>query len=201
MPFRNNGWYYYGLVDYALKKGLITKKNIKFQLLSGLELSPPGYFKKVLETLMSLPAPYDKLGPNILIGCFNISSFTSVKSYYTKDFRQACTKFLSSEGQESAIHTIETVLGNLYQVLLTENFHQDQFSNIIYHLILDMEAMELHKMKDLIESQGGVCTYYLTDCIEYQTEKDKAIDISGVYWDEENEFPKYKHEKKDPTLL
>jgi hypothetical protein len=94
----------------------------------------------------------------------------------------------------------------------------------IYNQILDLEAIEVHKLICEIENQGGTCLSVRTDCVEcifpddklpfYHDEKDnnnligfKHENKDGIYtvtqmtenffWDEVNfEQPKYKLEEK-----
>jgi 5-methylcytosine-specific restriction enzyme A len=81
----------------------------------------------------------------------------------------------------------------------------------LYDQIVQQEAMELHKLKTLVESKGGVVTDINTDAITCTFPDDKfpfgLIDaapgcgaatqlknLNGYYWDELKTVPKYKLE-------
>jgi 5-methylcytosine-specific restriction enzyme A len=71
----------------------------------------------------------------------------------------------------------------------------------LYDQIVQQEAMELHRLKTLVESKGGIVTDINTDAITCTFPDDKfpfdLIDeknINGYYWDELKTVPKYKLE-------
>jgi 5-methylcytosine-specific restriction enzyme A len=71
----------------------------------------------------------------------------------------------------------------------------------LYDQIVQQEAMELHRLKTLVESKGGVVTDINTDAITCTFPNDKfpfdlidAKNINGYYWDELKTVPKYKLE-------
>ena len=64
----------------------------------------------------------------------------------------------------------------------------DYFTNIIYHLILDIEAIELHKLAELVKENKGHVTFLNTDCVECWFNEDK--------FEEKEESPKYERMKK-----
>jgi 5-methylcytosine-specific restriction enzyme A len=71
----------------------------------------------------------------------------------------------------------------------------------LYDQIVQQEAMELHRLKTLVESKGGVVTDINTDAITCIFPNDKfpfdLIDEKNLdyYWDELKTVPKYKLEK------
>ena len=54
----------------------------------------------------------------------------------------------------------------------------DYFTNIIYHLILDLEAIELHKLSELVKENKGHVTFLNTDCVECWFNEDKPMNIT-----------------------
>jgi 5-methylcytosine-specific restriction enzyme A len=71
----------------------------------------------------------------------------------------------------------------------------------LYDQIVQQEAMELHRLKTLVESKGGIVTDINTDAITCTFPDDKfpfdlidAKNINGYYWDELKTVPKYKLE-------
>jgi ABC-type transport system involved in cytochrome bd biosynthesis fused ATPase/permease subunit len=68
--------------------------------------------------------------------------------------------------------------------------------------------MELHKLKCIIESKGGLCLDLKTDCITCMFENNifpfemmDDINLSGYYYDDDNKMPKYKLEPCSGRLI
>ena len=80
----------------------------------------------------------------------------------------------------------------------------------IYDQILDLEAIELHKLAMIIESNQGTVLDLNTDCVTctfenniFPFELDKNNDIKGFYYyyyDENINVPMYKLEDKNTRL-
>jgi len=87
----------------------------------------------------------------------------------------------------------------IFKVTSTKTMETDYFTNIIYHLILDLEAIELHRLSELVKENKGHVTFLNTDCVECWFNEDKPMDISRYYWDHEKTIPKYKFEEKDES--
>ncbi len=197
-PLRGNGWYYYGLVQYCLDKRIITKANIKWSLISSLKLED-GYFNPLIERLASFPGQLSKLAPNIFIGCSNIAEYTKEKCFYTNNFNQAAT-FHNQQSNIANDCSIHDVLGDqkLYKVSTSTKYEMDSMNLMVYHSILDIEAMELHKMQCHIENNGGIVTYLNTDCCAFYMRDPKAVlpGIADFFWDSKKKVAKYKYEEK-----
>jgi 5-methylcytosine-specific restriction protein A len=207
-PLRNNGWYSHAMINYCLDNSIITKTDIKYKLESSLSVKGD-YFNDIIKELMTLPYGLDKAAPNIFIGLFNKLKHNINRSYYTHDFRQASTYFFDNQGNgdHNNIFIENKKVGNeeIFNVITSENITTDYFTNIIYHLILDIEALELHKLKTIIEQKGGHMTFLNTDCVECWFKKNKnpfrkipnTDNIDGYFWDKDKKVPKYKFEVKD----
>lgn len=193
-PCRGNGWYSYALVEYCLENKLITKSNIKYKVLSGIELKGD-YFNKALQALIDLPDGLDKPGPNIIAGLFNKTHITSDRLFFTNDFRYASSKYMQSANNSVFIQEVDTN-SHLYEVRTSVTQPLDLVNNAIYHLILDIEAMELHRMKTLIEAAGGHVTYLNTDCCECWFDDNTPMQIDQYFWDNAKKIPKYKYENR-----
>ena len=70
MPFRNNGWYTYPLIEYGLQKNLIKETDIKNVIISSLEI-PANYYNTFIDYLYS-NVEEAKLSVNAMIGNFKI---------------------------------------------------------------------------------------------------------------------------------
>lgn len=86
--------------------------------------------------------------------------------------------------------------GDLYQVTKSEKFELDIANSCIYNMIVDIEACELHKLKQIIEQNNGTVTSLKTDCCECYFKDNKPVDITQYYWDNEKTVRKYKFENK-----
>lgn len=64
-----------------------------------------------------------------------------------------------------------------------------------------MEAIELHKLKTLIERNNGHVTYVNTDMCECWFNNDNELDLSVYFWDNDKKLKKYKYEikKEEPN--
>jgi type IV secretory pathway ATPase VirB11/archaellum biosynthesis ATPase len=68
----------------------------------------------------------------------------------------------------------------------------------IYNQIVQMEQIEIHKMKVLVEEHNGFVLDYNTDCISCTFPDDILPDnILNNYWDDKETVLKYKLEDKD----
>jgi len=76
----------------------------------------------------------------------------------------------------------------------------------IYQQIIELEAIQLHKLKTIIESKKGVCLDLKTDCIVCAFPKDifpfelDGINLKDYYYDEAKTVPIYKLEDSDKRL-
>jgi 5-methylcytosine-specific restriction endonuclease McrA len=194
LPFRYNGWYYYSAVEYALKNKLINEFNIYYSFKSSLSLEGD-YFNESINEMMKLPFGLDKAGPNFLIGMMKKGALEVNKSYYTTSMRQASYRFMQTPDKDMFISKVDGT--DIIEVTTSKKLESDYFTNMIYHLIVDMEAIELHKLKTLVESNKGHVTFVNTDCVECWFNNDEAIDLDKYFWDKDGKIKKYKFENKE----
>ena len=190
-PLRGNGWYSHAMVLYCLENKIITEKNIKWKLESSLTLDHE-YFNKSIDELLTLPNGLSKLAPNILIGCSARDVSIKSKTYFTNDFKQASTMFMRNKNSNAFIHD----LNGLYQITTSEKIDLDISNSCIYNMIVDIEALELHKLKTIIEQNKGTVTFLNTDCCECYFPDNKPMSIKNYYWDKQKTIEKYKFEFK-----
>jgi len=75
-------------------------------------------------------------------------------------------------------------------------------------MILEQEAITLHKLSRRVESKGGHVLDVSTDCVScvFPNNKfpftliGKTADIKGYYYDDKRRFPRYKIEFKDERM-
>lgn len=196
MPFRHNGWYSDVLINYGLENNLITKENIKYQLTSSLELSGD-FFNGVIEEFIKMPYGMDKAGTNFLLGLFNKLTVEINKMVYSTSFANASTLYMNNDDGKHFLETEKIGDKKVYVVKSSENYSSDYFTNVIYHQVLDVEAMELHKLKTIIKKNGGHVTHLSTDCCECWFNKNRKLDISKYFWDNDKTILKYRYDEKD----
>lgn len=224
-PFHGNGFYHYPLIKYALEINIITYDDIKFIIESSLELKHNYYNSFIDETYnnkyldkkneeihniynnmeisLEMTDP-KKLAINSLIGGFKPNLDKN------KKWKSICITSLSTEAYEyflkdnaCYINTIKSgdkVYYHVYKEYITTNIESEQ---PIYDQIIDMECVELHKLKTIIENNGGVPLDLKTDAIvcyfknnEFPFElMDDGINIKDYYWDDNKQVPKYKIEE------
>ena len=66
-------------------------------------------------------------------------------------------------------------------------------------MILQMEAMELHKLETTIKNYGGIILDRNTDAIRYAAKNE--MDITQYFWDAESKVSKYQTEKSKPLEI
>ena len=205
MPFRNNGWYTYPLIEYGLKENLIKESDIKNVIISSLEV-PSNYYNKFIDYLYS-NVEEAKLSVNAMIGNFKIKPREQWKSeLITEDVNEAFYYHLKFKGSMIDVRKINDK--NYYQIYSTSIKSKEETDSPIYKQILELEAIELHKLKTLIESKKGYCLDYNTDCISCMFKNDilpffdidENKNILDYYYDDKKTLPKFKLDNKDTRL-
>jgi DNA replication protein DnaC len=87
----------------------------------------------------------------------------------------------------------------LYEGIESQNIISETTNYPIYAMILQMEAMELHKLECLIEKNGGTILDRNTDAIRYTAKKE--MNITDYYWDDKKEVQKYQKEEAKPLQV
>jgi len=115
------------MVNYCLKNNIITKDNIKFELIASLTVEGD-YFNDVINEFINMPYGLDKHAPNIFIGLFNKLSVKVNKLLYSLSFKYASSFFLKHQGNDLHIKKINN--SNVYKVTTSQTF-ESQTSFII----------------------------------------------------------------------
>ena len=205
-PLHGNGWYYYPVIDYCLKQNIILDSDIKYTVQASLSV-PKDYFNKLIDHCYStLPENLKKLSINSLIGSFKPNSNKN------KTWRTLCIQsnaynayqlFVENEG--CFIEKYDINEKTYYHVYNTETSNKLESEAPIYNQIVQMENIEMHKLKMIIENKGGVVLDVNTDSITFEAVKFpfKVNDDSNLdefHFDDKKLFPKYKIEHKEQRL-
>ncbi len=193
-PLRKNGFYSYPMVKFCLEENIITLSNILYQFKPSMKLQSD-YFKKFVQHLDdTFDKDTTKLVVNSMIGMFgrrdnSVIDYMIFENGNTDDMACAFTRFT-----------------NPYMFDITEKYSFttskisfDKLENTfpIYAQILDIEAMELYKLTNLVKKNGGVPICIKTDAVVYFGHKE--VDTSKFFWDKKRTIPHYRHE--EPSLL
>ena len=199
-PMRGNGWYSQPLVEYCLSEQLITENNIKYVVMASIQVDEK-YFHEFIEFCYANLGDFAKLAINSMIGCFKPKLREHWKSLaITTDLNQAYNLLIDRKGCFLDQRTIGE--RDYYQAFEAYKTKREETEAPIYNMILDMEAIELHKLMNTISSKGGVVLDLSTDCVScvfkdnkfpFKVEKG-SCNIKGYYYDSDMTQPKYKLE-------
>lgn len=224
LPFKGNGWYSGPVVEYGLneniseidgeKEMMIKPHQIKYFIKPSLVLKYDEFVKYV-EHVYKFGGDSSKMLVNSFIGTFGhkISKFGKIiftrslndVSYHL--FTQKTCKVskvhrerTEQEKKDNPDSTDEYVeINDLFEIIYkTEKYCEDSCVPI-YNQILDLEAIELHKLSKLFKKHNGKVLFVNTDCVvgEFVDKKDikeLELEASTKYWDYKNEFPKYQED-------
>ena len=207
-PLRGNGWYSLPMIEYCLENQIINLDNIKY-CVQCLVTIPANYYNEFIDFCYdNLEDNYKKLSINMMIGGFkpNLNKHVNWSSVcITSSTCEAYHQYLENKGCFIEILVINNIkYFHVYKEILHSNIESEK---PIYDQILDLEAIELHKLSKLIESKNGVVLDLNTDCVTcsfkdnvFPFELDTNKDIIGYYYDDKNTSPLYKLEDKNTRL-
>ena len=198
-PLKGNGWYDHVLVDYCIKKKIITMDQIVYKLIPSLTL-PATFFNKFIDYVdATFPPKYAKHMINAgLVGMMGVKSSTRHKVLLTKSLEQAATLKFDDHGENDK-NVFVIPYDGFYECLEITNTDFMSGHTPIFNAILDREVMELHKLTNIIKKDAKEIVYYNTDnaiaiyknkaSIERLTKQSK-----NYYWNDEKTIEKYKIE-------
>ena len=208
-PMRGNRWYHHTIVKYCLEVNIISQADIKFQVVSGLTLKAD-YFNQFIQFLSSKLSDEKellKLAVNGMIGKFKPKQNENWSSICIQEnSNNVFHHFLNYDGCFIKTRNIDDrTFYHAYKKYFTE---KDESESVLYHMILELESIELHKMSKIIESNNGIILDLNTDAISFITKDNKlpfevikdSINIDGYYYDQRKLIPKYKLEDKEGRL-
>ena len=200
--FRGNGWYSQPLVAYALAENLITLENITGELIPSTKLKAD-HFQKPIQTLLDAfkcDFGLQKLGPNTLFGLFGRTKQSTARTKFSLCPYEASNWWAENSMPNSDVFIRTIPLDNgskLYEGIFTTEVQVESTKYPIYKQILEMEAVELHRLETIIKKHGGVILDRNTDAIRFC--RMSKFDISAFFWDDNKQVPKYQYE--DPKEL
>ena len=206
-PLRGNGWYSLPMIEYCLKNDIITMENIKY-CVQCLVTIPCDYYNEFIDyCYKTLPDDYKKLSINMMIGGFkpNLNKYVNWQSVcITSNSCEAYTNYLKYNGCFIEIIKVNNVrYFHVYKELMQTNVETEK---PIYDQIMDLEAIHLHKLSQIIKSNNGQVLDLNTDCITCSFDNDvfpfKMNDniLEGFYYDDDKSVPMYKLEDKNTRL-
>jgi hypothetical protein len=211
IPFKGNGWYSYVLVRYALEQKLITLDNITHVHLPSMHVRADSFNKFIVHIYKTAEdAEIAKFMVNSWIGTLGTKCMEKRAVHFTREPAEAA--YLWSKNPETTrvdqkvYMAGEGVIGLIPEPFIevwtiNKTMQNDSYAPV-YNQILDMEAIELHKICEILKSHGGELVYVNTDNAVAQFAVDKypekaLVDIANTtFWDKDKLVPKYKVESE-----
>jgi len=190
-PLRGNGWYNYTLINYCIEQDIKIK--ITHQFTSSYTLNNDhfkGFSKFLIDACGSaLNGSFSKKIINSMVGCWNINKTKYEQINFTLDKYEA-----SRELCRDNVMVTSTDLDDmtLYSIIENKVIKKDDLCSPLYHQVLAMEAIELHRLQTFIIRQGGTPLELNTDSILYSGAK---INIDGQFYDKERTVEKYRYDE------
>jgi hypothetical protein len=195
------------MVEYCLKNNIIKPYQIKYCIISSLTI-PANYYNEFIDFCYSnLDEKLAKSSVNSMIGAFNINLQKNVKwttKCIVRNINEAFERFINNAG--SFIKTFE-IKDETYYHVFNKNFSEKMETEApIYHQIVQIENIELHKLAIIIEQNNGQVLDLKTDCIACvfknninpftidSNNNNGTRNINGFYFDNSNKVHKYKFE-------
>ena len=140
-----------------------------------------------------------KLAPNTLVGLFGRTKSTASRTKFTTCPMEASTWWGESDPKcDVFIRSIELDEENkLYEGIFNETVQVKSTKYTLYKQILELEAIELHKLETLLKNKGAVILDRKTDAVGYSSKKEIEIQ---EYWDDDKLIQKYKKEPNSKIL-
>ena len=188
-PLRGNGWYNYTLIKYCIEQNIKIK--ITHQFTSSYTLKN-NHFKSFSEYLIKACGSdnmFAKKIINSMVGCWNINKTKYEQISFTLDKYEASRELCRDNVMVTSTDLEDMTL---YSIIENKVIKKDDLCSPLYHQVLAMEAIELHKLQTFIIKQGGTPLELNTDSILYSGSK---INIDGHFYDKECKVEKYRYDE------
>ena len=199
-PFRGSGWYCEPLVLYGLQNNMINKNNIQLEFIPSFT-KPKTYLKDKINTLLKAfecEPTLQKLAVNAYIGCLGQTKKSSSHSKYSLSVNTASNWYVGADANKQVFIKSHNQANNiLYEGIFNQKIKTETTAYPIYSMILQMEAVELHKLETIIHKKGGRILDRNTDAIRYSSKK--VIQLDEYLWDIDT--PKYQVENAKPLKI
>ena len=205
-PFRGNGWYSHFLVQHGLDCGLISASQITMEFLPSKVLKRE-YFQPLIDYLLKCfecEPDLQKLAVNAFVGMLLNLSNSVCHAKISLDESEAPNWYAEKDKEHSNLSDWNVFIKSRhldnehFPTLFIGEFYKDVVNQttgyIIGKWVLEMEAMELHKMELLVESQGGVVLEVATDAVRYQT-YGRKLNFKNYCCGAAKKVPKYRQDK------
>lgn len=191
-PLRGCGWYCEALVHHCLLFHIITVEDIWYEFIPSNKL-PANYFCERIDFIIDSfeDKQLQKLAINALIGCWGIQKKISSHTKFSLAEDEASQWFVENNNIFINSHDLGDNI-TLFEGCYENQIAVDDNAYPLYSMILQMEAIELHKLELWIHHNKGIPLERNTDAILYQRETE--IDMTGYCWDDELKTPKYQNE-------
>ena len=200
-PFRGNGWYLQPLVQFGLDNQLIAMEDIVAECVASHKL-PATYFQKQVNVLLEAfktDSQLQKDSVNTLVGCFGRTKHTIASTKFTTSPFEAA-EWWGEKFQDKTVflrtHELDEET-KIYEGIFNQDIELETTKYPIYKQILELEAIELYKLEQLLVEKGAKILDRKADAIGYNAKKE--IDLEA-YWDEEQKVLKYKEERNSEFL-
>ncbi len=163
-PLRGNGWYSYPLIEYCLNNHIIRQRDIKQVILSG-NTAKSNYYKPIIDYFYNNEPEYKKACVNAMIGLFKPSPD---REFWKSKFLTTCEDeafYHYLHKDTGFINTLEIDDKKYYHYYETNKACIHKTEHPIYNMILDLEAIETHKLSLLIKNNGGMILDLNTDSV------------------------------------
>ena len=179
-PLRGNGWYYYPMIDYCLTSGIIQQSDIKYCITSSCSI-PYNYYNSFIDYCKNI---FDvntcKFAINSMIGCFKLNTTKHEISslvHVCKNHLEAFEYYYKYKG--SIIENFDVNDITYFSIYKSDKTTKLEIESPIYNQIVQMEAIELHKLSLLVKQNGGEILDLNTDAVTcgYDGNINKIINI------------------------
>jgi hypothetical protein len=210
IPFKGNGWYNYVMVRYAIENGIITQDNITHTMLPSLHVRADAFNKFINHVYAT--AQDDEIAKfmiNSWIGTLGTKVSERRSLHFTRSPTEASYLYSKNPKHtrvEQKVYmrgeNVGTIPEPFIEVWTIEQIMMNDSYAPVYNQILAMEAVELHKITEILKAHGGEIVYVNTDNAVAQFPVDKYPEealikiASKTFWDDNKKVIKYKIESE-----
>jgi hypothetical protein len=188
--FHKNGVYSKPIIEYGLKLGIITKDNIKKQFIASSTIDK-SYFTNFINYIWDLfkDCNNQKLAVNSWIGTMGRRDSRFIQNDYSK--KDDIYKI--GEIYEKYSNPYINDFGEILSITNEVKIEKLETSYYVYNQILDIEAVELHKLLEKVKNINGIPICVKTYCVMFYHNNEKPLNIDCNFWDKEKKVLKYKY--------
>lgn len=197
-PLRGAGWYSQPTVQYCIDTRIITLEEIIFEFLPNSTL-PCNHFQDTIDILLTSfeeEKCIQKTAVNAFIGLMGRTKQTESRLKYSLCEHEAANWYAENKTKDDIdVFITQTKLDDgkiLYEGCFEKRVELESSKYLIYKQIVEMEAIELHKLEQIILRNKGIILDRNTDAIRYHSKRE--INLSDYYWDDLKTIQKFQAE-------